>query len=216
MDQLKDHIQGSRKQYDKDTLSESDLTESPFELFGRWLQLAVDEGVPEPIAMNLATVDAAGRPSSRIVLLRGFDEKGFVFFTNYNSRKGNQMLNQPMAALNFFWHELHKQVRIEGNVIQIPTAESDEYFSSRPRESQIGAWASAQSSPLKSRLELEEHFAALEKKFKDYNVPRPAHWGGYLVIPDLFEFWQGRPDRLHDRFQYTLQNNIWQYGRLSP
>ena len=147
MDQLKDHIQGSRKQYDKDTLSESDLTESPFELFGRWLQLAVDEGVPEPIAMNLATVDAAGRPSSRIVLLRGFDEKGFVFFTNYNSRKGNQMLNQPMAALNFFWHELHKQVRIEGNVIQIPAAESDEYFNSRPRESQIGAWASAQNNP---------------------------------------------------------------------
>ncbi len=216
MDHLKDHIQGSRKQYDKDSLSESDLTEMPFELFGRWLQMALDENVPEPIAMNLATVDATGRPSSRIVLLRGFDQNGFVFYTNYNSSKGNQMHDQPMVALNFYWQELHKQVRIEGHVIQIPESISDEYFNSRPRESQLGAWASAQSERLNSRLELEEKLALIEQKYKDQPVPRPPHWGGYQVIPNLFEFWQGRPDRLHDRFQYTLQNNSWQSNRLSP
>lgn len=216
MDHLKDHIQGSRKQYDKDSLSESDLTETPFELFGRWLQMALDENVPEPIAMNLATADATGRPSSRIVLLRGFDQNGFVFYTNYNSSKGNQMHDQPMVALNFYWQELHKQVRIEGHVIQIPESISDEYFNSRPRESQLGAWASAQSERLNSRLELEEKLALIEQKYKDQPVPRPPHWGGYQVIPNLFEFWQGRPDRLHDRFQYTLQNNSWQSNRLSP
>ncbi len=216
MDHLKDHIQGSRKQYDKDSLSESDLTEMPFELFGRWLQMALDENVPEPIAMNLATADATGRPSSRIVLLRGFDQNGFVFYTNYNSSKGNQMHDQPMVALNFYWQELHKQVRIEGHVIQIPESISDEYFNSRPRESQLGAWASAQSERLNSRLELEEKLALIEQKYKDQPVPRPPHWGGYQVIPNLFEFWQGRPDRLHDRFQYTLQNNSWQSNRLSP
>ena len=216
MDHLQSHIKGFHHQYDKDKLLESDLTATPTELFSRWLQMAIDEEVQEPIAMNLATVDEKGQPSSRIVLMRSFDENGFIFFTNYNSRKGRQLGIQPKVALNFFWEKLHKQVRIEGTAKPVSTALSDEYFHSRPRESQLGAWASEQSMALTSRNELDDRFVALEVKYKDQPIPRPPHWGGYQVIPHLFEFWQGRPNRLHDRFQFISCDNSWKVSRLSP
>ena len=216
MDQLKHHIKGSRQQYDKDKLSEEDLTESPFDLFAKWLQLAVDTGVHEPIAMNLATVNIGGQPSSRIVLMRGFDENGIVFFSNYDSKKGIQIEAHPEAAVNFYWQELNKQIRIEGIISKVADSVSEEYFISRPRESQIGAWASLQSHILKNRQELNERVAAIEKKYENSMVPRPPNWGGYLLKPHIFEFWQGRLDRLHDRFQYTLLNDTWKIDRLSP
>ena len=216
MDQLKHHIKGSRQQYDKDKLSEEDLTESPFDLFAKWLQLAVDTGVHEPIAMNLATVKIGGQPSSRIVLMRGFDENGIVFFSNYDSKKGIQIEAHPAAAVNFYWQELHKQIRIEGIISKVADSVSEEYFISRPRESQIGAWASLQSHILKNRQELNEQVAAIEKKYENSEVPRPPNWGGYLLKPHIFEFWQGRLNRLHDRFQYTLLNDTWKIDRLSP
>ena len=216
MDQLKHHIKGSRQQYDKDKLSEEDLTESPFDLFAKWLQLAVDTGVHEPIAMNLATVNIGGQPSSRIVLMRGFDENGIVFFSNYDSKKGIQIEAHPAAAVNFYWQELNKQIRIEGIISKVADSVSEEYFISRPRESQIGAWASLQSHILKNRQELNERVAAIEKKYENSKVPRPPNWGGYLLKPHIFEFWQGRLNRLHDRFQYTLLNDTWKIDRLSP
>lgn len=216
MDGLQDHIQGNREQYDKDQLLESDLTITPFELFTRWIKLAIDKGVNEPNAMTISTVDNDGQPSSRVVLMRGFDEKGIVFFTNYNSRKGFEISAHAKVALNYYWYDLNKQVRIEGNAKQAPAALSDDYFNSRPRESQIGAWASEQSRVLSNRKELEDRYAELTQKFEGNPVPRPPYWGGYIVEPFFFEFWQGRPDRLHDRFQYLLKGNKWIVSRLSP
>ena len=216
MDQLKHLIKGSRQQYDKDKLSEENLLESPFDLFTQWLQLAVDSKVHEPIAMNLATVNKEGHPSSRIVLMRGFDENGIVFFSNYASKKGEQLSFNTAAAVNFYWLELHKQIRIEGFTSKVPDQVSDEYFNSRPRESQIGAWASLQSHILKSRQELDDRVTAIEKKYINSEVPRPSNWGGYVLKPHIFEFWQGRLNRLHDRFQYTLLNDTWKIDRLSP
>lgn len=198
-------------------LSEKNADKNPIKQFGSWMQLALEKEVNEPNAMNLSTVNKKGRPSSRIVLLRGFDNSGFVFYTNYMSKKGAELLSNPYAALTFFWAELEKQVRIEGKTFKISKIRSDAYFRSRPRESQIGAWASYQSSELKSRDELEKKVINLTEKYNGKPIPRPPHWGGYYLVPDKFEFWQGRSNRLHDRILYQKQKgNKWKVSRLSP
>ncbi len=171
----------------------------------------------EPHAMNLSTVSREGKPSSRIVLLRGIRKEGFEFFTNYRSRKGNEIKSKPWGALTFFWFELGRQVRIEGRLKKMSAKESDDYFATRPRSSQIGAWASDQSKLLKSRHELEESFEYYQQKFQDKKVPRPSHWGGYILVPDKIEFWQGRTNRLHDRLLFTRQRNRrWKIQRIAP
>lgn len=204
-----------REDYSQQSLSEADCCEDPLEQFQKWLMAAMHAKVNEPTAMNIATVDQNGRPNARIVLLKEVTAEGFVFFTNYHSRKGRSLSLNPHAALTFFWPELERQVRVEGSVQQLPAAESDAYFQSRPYSSRIGAWASEQSSVINSKTELMARAAKLGAKYL-FNVPRPPHWGGYLVKPELVEFWQGRPSRLHDRIQYTRQNNLWIKQRLSP
>ncbi len=215
MKPLNDYLQGARIQYDKGILQENHLEENPLIQFERWMQEAIRAGVQEPNAMDLSTV-SKGRPSSRIVLLKGVDERGFIFFTNYGSRKGRDMQDSPFASLNFFWSLQARQVRVEGKVTRVSEAESDEYFNSRPRESQIGAWASAQSSVLKSRAELEEKVASIEQQYTGKPVPRPSFWGGFVLQPERIEFWQGRPNRLHDRFLYEPGPEGWMVFRLAP
>ncbi|MEO8146201.1 MAG: pyridoxamine 5'-phosphate oxidase [Bacteroidia bacterium] len=209
-------IYNDRKNYSIDELIESVIEKNPIDQFTKWFEIAIRENIVEPHAMNLATINHAGHPTSRIVLLRTYDEKGFTFYTNYTSAKGQDMLHHNYVALNFFWHQLEKQIRIEGKIEKVDAKTSDEYFASRPRESQIGAWASKQSKTLRSREELMDEFKKLEKQFEEKEVPRPPNWGGYLVIPTRIEFWQGRPNRLHDRILYTLENNNWKTERLSP
>jgi pyridoxamine 5'-phosphate oxidase len=217
MEYLKDFLKNIRTDYDLDSIDISTCHTDPVVQFAIWMQLAVDRQIPEPNAFNLATVSPDGMPSSRIVLLRNFDQDGFVFFTNYNSHKGRDLDQTGNAALNFFWPELHKQVRIEGTAGRIEGWDSDEYFQSRPRESQIGAWTSDQSKPLTSRSELEQKFENLTSHFKDQVIKRPPHWGGYRIKPTVFEFWQGRPNRLHDRIRYDLKNDgVWGISRLFP
>lgn len=204
-----------RQSYEKGELLESDAKSSPFEQFDLWLKQAIELPAPEPTAMTLATSNAQGHPSARIVLLKGFDEQGFVFYTNYESRKGQEMLAQSRAALLFFWQPLERQVRIEGVVEKVSAKDSDDYYLSRPLGSRLGAWASAQSQPvtidaLKAKLQsvTEQH---------GENPPRPPHWGGYRVKPTYFEFWQGRPSRLHDRLIYQPDSKgNWVIERLSP
>lgn len=217
MNEVSKYIKNLRIDFSNTALSEESLNASPFKQFECWMELAVASGISEPNAMNLATADADGRPSSRIVLLKEFAESGFVFFTNYASKKGWQMEDNNFAALNFFWEPLHLQVRIEGKVEKTSETESEEYFYSRPRESQLAALSSSQSEQLKSRAELDEKFRILTEQYKDKTIPRPVNWGGYRLKPFLFEFWQGRNNRLHDRFQYDLQpDNSWQVKRLYP
>ncbi len=207
-----------RKEYTLQELDVNSTDYDPFVQFLQWLNEAVEAQVPEVNAMHLATVSAEGRPSGRIVLLKGLDGGGFVFYTNYVSRKGKEMQSHELASLTFFWPQLERQVRIEGKVTKVSEEESDDYFQSRPRGSQIGAWASSQSSLLESREALEEKQRKLEELYGEAKViPRPPHWGGYRVIPDRIEFWQGRPSRLHDRILYTLQaDHTWVKQRLSP
>ena len=202
----------------REALDEANVEPTPLSQFERWFDEAVQASVPEPNAMTLATVGADGRPTARIVLLKGFDERGFVFFTNYASRKGGDLAAHPDATLLFFWAELERQVRIEGAVAKVSDAESAEYFASRPRPSQIGAWASPQSEPIADRRALEGRYAAAEAQYRDV-VPRPAHWGGYRLVPAMLEFWQGRPSRLHDRIRYRrsrLHPERWDIDRLAP
>ena len=208
-----------RKSYTRQELDEGLVAPEPLQQFNNWLQEAIQAGLPEPTAMVLATADPAGVPSARVVLLKGVTAEGFLFFTNYLSHKGQDMALNPAVALTFFWPELERQVRVEGLVSKVGSAESDEYFWSRPVGSQIGAWASPQSKPVTNREELEVANQQYEQKFAGQpQIPRPDHWGGYVVRPSLLEFWQGRPNRLHDRIVYTKnpESQAWQIGRLAP
>ncbi|ARP87701.1 pyridoxamine 5'-phosphate oxidase [Bordetella genomosp. 9] len=206
-----------RQSYEKNVLLESDAAASPFDQFAVWFDEALAAQVPEPNAMTLATVDAQGRPSARIVLVKGADARGFVFYTNYESRKGQDLAANPRASLLFFWQPLERQIRIEGTVEKTTAEESDAYFHSRPLGSRLGAWASRQSRPV-SREALEAALRECEQRYGD-TPPRPAHWGGYRLVPDRFEFWQGRPSRLHDRLVYepdAAAASGWRIVRLSP
>ena len=202
--------------HDDRPLRREDLLDDPVEQFRRWLADAEGAAIPLPNAMAVATADADGRPSVRHVLLRGIDRRGFTFFTNYESRKGRQLAENPHAGLVFLWKRLDRQVNATGTTERIEPAESDAYFATRPREARLGAWASAQSSVLASREQLEERVAETERRFSGREVERPPHWGGFVVRPETVEFWQGRRSRLHDRFRYTLLDGAWRIERLSP
>ena len=197
-------------------LDEADADPDPFRQFEHWFQDAVRAEVPEPNAMTLATATPGGIPSARIVLLKGFDERGFTFYTDYRSRKASEIAGNPSVALVFYWHDVERQVRISGRAARVDPGESEEYFRSRPVGSQHGAWTSQQSSVIPSRAVLEQRFAAVAARFAGVEVPLPAHWGGYRVAPDVIEFWQGRESRLHDRLRYVLQAGHWRIERLSP
>ena len=209
------NIADIRKDYALKRLDESDVDADPFKQFHAWLKEALAAQVPEPTAMTLATADDEGSPSARIMLLKALDERGFVFYTNYESRKGRELATRPRAALTFFWKELERQVRIEGSVEKVSAAESDEYFASRPLGSRIGAWASTQSATIASRPWLEARVKAAEAQYGE-SPPRPPHWGGFRVLADWLEFWQGRQSRLHDRIAYTRESTGWVVSRLSP
>ena len=207
-----------RQNYTFAGLKKNDLASSPFKQFEIWFKAALDSEVLEPNAMTLATATPDGKPSARIVLLKGFDEKGFVFYTNYDSLKGKQLIANPHAALVFFWERLERQIRIEGKVTKVSPEESDHYFQSRPKASQIGAWTSDQSQVISSREALETKQQQLESYYEELEVlPRPEHWGGFRLSPEIMEFWQGRPSRLHDRLVYYLQpDGSWVIKRLAP
>ncbi len=210
-----------RTEYTREALDESSVSPDPFRQFEHWFAAAVESQLREPNAMTLATVSADGRPSARIVLLKEFDERGFVFFTNYASRKGRELASCRAAALLFFWADLERQVRIEGAVTTVAATESALYFAERPRQSQLGAWASPQSEPIAGRAELQARLAAIEEQYRDasQSVPCPPHWGGYRLLPDSIEFWQGRPSRLHDRIRYRRPQEhpgAWVIDRLAP
>jgi pyridoxamine 5'-phosphate oxidase len=214
------HLASLRLEYRRGRLLETEVDPNPFVTFATWYQAAYDAELYEPNGMTLATADAEGRPAARIVLLRMLDERGFCFFTNYESRKGQELATNPWAALLFWWGRLERQVRIEGQVERLSAAESDAYYHSRPKGSRLGAWVSAQSQVIASRAVLEENLAALEREYADREPERPPFWGGYRLVPTMFEFWQGGPNRLHDRLRYLRQQNDgdgdWQIERLAP
>ena len=205
-----------RKEYTLQGLNETDLDPNPFRQFQTWFDQALNAQLPEPNAMTLATVTKDGKPSARIVLLKHFDERGFIFYTNYQSQKGQALDQSPWAALVFWWAELERQVRIEGYTQKVLDQESDAYFQSRPWGSRIGAWVSDQSQVIPSRDLLEDRLQTLKVKYQDQDVPRPTHWGGYRLSPTSIEFWQGRPNRLHDRLRYRQLDDRWHIERLSP
>ncbi len=206
-----------RVSYEKGQLTEENLTQNPFQLFEAWMAEAVEKQVPEANAMSLATVRADGMPSVRVVLLKGFDEQGFVFYTNYGSDKARQLDANPVAALTFYWPQLEKQVRIEGFASRVSPEESEAYYQSRDRGSRLGAWASPQSQVIESRDVLEERVKEVAARFEGQEVfPRPEHWGGFRIRPVYIEFWQGRPSRLHDRFAYVPDGGEWRISRLAP
>jgi pyridoxamine 5'-phosphate oxidase len=210
------NVQDLRSEYRRSSLVEADVNADPIRQFHRWFEDSLAAELPEPHAMALATATPEGRPSVRIVLLRGYDDRGFAFFTNYESRKGCELEANPYAALAFYWHELERQVRIEGKVERVSAEESDAYFHSRPAGSRIGAWASRQSAVISGREALEAECRGLEGQYPDGRIPRPEFWGGFRVVPESIEFWQGRPSRLHDRLRYTRLSEGWRIDRLSP
>ncbi|QDA61951.1 pyridoxamine 5'-phosphate oxidase [Hymenobacter jejuensis] len=207
-----------RKTYAQRTLTEADVLPDPVRQFRTWLDEALAAHLDEPTAMTVSTVGSNGQPSARVVLLKGLPEDaGFLFYTNYDSRKGHELSAQPLAAMTFFWPGLERQVRVEGRIEKAPQDMSDEYFQSRPRSSQVGAWASPQSQPIASREELEQRETEVLNRFGAQDpLPRPPHWGGYILHPHRIEFWQGRPSRLHDRIVYEQEGNGWQLSRLAP
>ncbi len=209
-------IRDRRIQYETAGLDIGDLNSDPFEQFNLWYSQAEEAGIAEPHAMTLSTVDALGAPDARVVLARAADERGFVFYTNYDSAKSAQLEENPVASAVFAWLDLHRQVRVRGNIMKVSAAESDDYFASRPRASQIGAWASPQSQVLANRDELESMVADMTARFEGKEVPRPENWGGWRLIPVSIEFWQGRPSRLHDRFRYVRDRDSWTMSRLAP
>ena len=205
-----------RQEYSREGLSKEKVSTDPFSQFETWINEALSAEVNEPTAMTLSTVDPECRPSSRVVLLKGFDANGFVFYTNYNSRKGRQLVDNPFAAINFFWPELERQINISGRTSKVSPEESDEYFDSRPLTSRVGAWASDQSEKIDSRTVIMKKAAKLLIKYAIGHVPRPPHWGGFRLVPDRIEFWQGRPSRLHDRICFERNGDAWEISRLSP
>lgn len=213
---MKTSVADIRKDYKQHALNESDVAADPFIQFEHWWNEAVTSEIDEVNAMTLATATKTGVPSARIVLLKGYDAQGFVFFTNYHSHKGQELEENPQAALVFFWKELERQIRIEGAVEKISTKESDDYFYSRPEGSRIGAWASPQSSVIPDRNVIEANVVKYTHEFSGQTIPRPEHWGGYRVKPTVIEFWQGRSSRLHDRFKYSKTADGWKVERLAP
>ncbi len=214
---LRQLVANFRNEYISHGLDEKDMESNPINQFEKWFEDAVKNKVNEPNVMHLSTATPEGKPSGRIMLLKGFDDNGFVFYTNYDSRKGNELRVNSFASITFLWLELYRQVRIEGKVKPLSSDESDEYFHSRPRGSQIGAVASSQSRILNSRVELEKAAEEIEIRFKDQQIPRPENWGGFCLVPDSIEFWQGRANRLHDRIKYERENSDkWIMIRLFP
>lgn len=217
MDELKNNISKIRSDYSKKQLNEAMVHQNPIEQFKIWFQEALNSEVPEVNAFVLATVSKDNKPSARVVLLKGIENNGFDFYTNYTSRKANEIEVNKNAAMVFFWHDLERQIRIEGILEKTTEQNSDEYFSSRPRESQIGAWSSPQSSVIDDRSIIENNVEKFSKEFGNKEVTRPKHWGGYHLSPTVIEFWQGRPNRLHDRIQYRKKKNgNWEFVRLAP
>lgn len=216
LEEVRNHMNQVRRDFADRPLTEEFVDDSPFKQYAIWFEEAVNSEILDPFAMCLSTVGVNGQPSSRIVYMRDILDDGFVFYTNYLSQKGKELLATPKAALNLHWGELERQIRIEGDVIKVSDEVSDNYFASRPKESQIGAWASAQSDILTTREELEQHVLKYRERFKDIEVDRPEHWGGYVLKPTKIEFWQGRANRLHDRIVYTKEGAEWKLGRLSP
>jgi len=216
MDDLKNHITSLREDFIKATLSEADVSTDPFNQFTLWLKQAVDSQVPEVQAMHLSTVSQNGKPSARIVYLREFGNNSYSFYTNYNSKKAQDLEKNPNASLTFFWPEMERQIRIEGRIEKASALQSDAYYNSRPYDSKVGAWASDQSHELFSRGELELKIEEIKKRYSPETIKRPDFWGGLILKADYYEFWQGRKSRLHDRICYGLKNNEWKIYRLSP
>jgi pyridoxamine 5'-phosphate oxidase len=207
---------GERRDYEGQRLDPAEVAPEPIAQFNAWFAAAGEAGIYEPEAMTVSTVDADGHPTSRFVLLRGLDERGFSFYTNYRSAKGRALEAHPYAALTFGWLQIHRSVRVEGPVQRLPEAESDAYFASRPRGARLGAWASPQSAVIAGREELDRAFAGAEARYAGGEIPRPPHWGGFLVRPQRVEFWKGRPNRLHDRVRYERDGEGWRIERLAP
>jgi len=216
MEELRNYLNSIRRDFMQQELNESSVEKTPLMQFSKWMEEAINAQILDPHAMVIATVSEDGKPSARTVYIRDFNEEGIVFYTNFNSRKGKELSANKNCSVLFLWEEVERQIRIEGTVEKVAEKVSDTYFSARPRESQIGAWASQQSEKIKSREELENKLAEYTEKFKNQTVPRPPHWGGYLIKPIYFEFWQGRPNRLHDRVVYEKRNEDWSIFRLNP
>ncbi len=213
---IKEYINSNRRDFSNKPFNKEMAHDDPIKQYERWFEEALESKILDPYAACLSTVDFEGRPSSRILYIRDISKNGFIFYTNFNSKKGNDLNKNKYGSLNVFWPDLERQIRIQGVIEKVNNSTSDKYFNARPRSSQIGAWASNQSENLHNRAELEAKIEFFKKKFKNIEVPRPPHWGGYCLVPFLMEFWQGRPSRLHDRIVYKKESNKWIKSRLSP